>query len=151
MPLLRQKFLIAAKPEAVWEILDNPLYTPKLYPDILSMKVEPEGRASVGQHRTSSARAGTRLFEIRTEVAELIPARRFVLRGREGGAFTEFKEVLEMAPSGSGTQVTASFEYDVSQSYFEGLNIVALENALRTNLISYLKNLKDLAELKPLR
>jgi carbon monoxide dehydrogenase subunit G len=143
--------VIAAKPETVWEVLDNPYYTPKLYPDFLSIKVEPEGRASVGQKRTSTARAGNKLFEIKTKVAELIPSKKFVLVQREGGAFTVFKEVLELTPSGNGTQVVASFEFSISQNYFQGMNIVALESAARTNLESFLKNLKELAELKPLR
>ena len=151
MPQLRQVLLIAAKPETVWEVLDNPYYAPKLHPDLLTTKVEPGGRASVGQNRTSTARAGTRIFEIRTRVAEIVPARRFVLVHREGGAYTLFKAVLELTPSGNGTQLVASFEFVVSQSYFEGMNIVALESAARTNLVSYLKNLKELSELKPLR
>ncbi|HUI85969.1 MAG TPA: SRPBCC family protein [Nitrososphaerales archaeon] len=151
MPHYQQLMTIAAPPETVWEILENPIYTMKLYPDFLAIKVEPEGRTAAGQMRISKARAGTKLFEIRTVVSEVVPCKRLVLKESKGGAFTDFKEVIELTREKSATRLSASFDFTVSQSYFEGMNVAALEGAARSNMISFLKNLRELAELKPLR
>ncbi len=150
MPQFKHAFLIGASPDAVWEVLENPSFVPKLYPDFISTKTVPEGRASLGQLRISTARAGSKVFEIRTEVAELVPGKKLVLVAPKGGAFDTLKESVELSPSGGGTQVRASFDYVVSQSYFGGMNIVVLESAVRANAAAFLKNLKELAELKPL-
>ena len=45
MPRVQVTLLVDARPEAVWEVLTDPNYVPKLYPDILNVVVEPpEGR-----------------------------------------------------------------------------------------------------------
>jgi len=150
MPKFEATFVINAKPEAVWEILASPIYIPKLYPDFISTKVEPEGRTAVGQKRTSTARAGTKLIEIITEVTEFLPPRRMVLIGCKGGAFADFRQIVELTPQGSATRLDTSYNYTLSTDYFKGMSIPAVENAAKQNQVTYLNNLKMLSELKPI-
>ena len=86
MPRVQVTLLVDARPEAVWEVLTDPNYVPKLYPDILNVVAEPPGRATVGQWRTVSGRVGKRLIEFKTKVAEMVPLKKFVVVGRRGGA-----------------------------------------------------------------
>ncbi|MGA2198481.1 MAG: SRPBCC family protein [Nitrososphaerales archaeon] len=143
-------FLAEARPEAVWDVLTDPNYIPKLYPDLLNIVVDPPGRARVGQYRTLNGRVGKRLIEFKTKVAELVPLQRFVIAGRRGGAFESFSEVIELEGVKEGTMVGALFLFKVSDAYFgPGFDLLALEKAARLNQEMYVKNLKELSELKP--
>ena len=73
MVRVQSTFLVDARPEAVWEVLTDANYIPKLYPDLLDIVVDPPGRAVVGQTRSLNGRVGKRLIEFRTRVAELVP------------------------------------------------------------------------------
>jgi carbon monoxide dehydrogenase subunit G len=148
---VQSTFLIEAKPEVVWDILTDPNYIPKLYPDMLNIVVDPPGRATVGQYRTLSGRAGKRLIEFKTKVAELVPMQRFVIAGRRGGAFESFSEVIELEEVKKGTMVGALFLFKLSVGYFgPGFDLLALEKAARFNEEMHVKNLKELSELKHL-
>jgi uncharacterized protein YndB with AHSA1/START domain len=149
MRTVRESVVIEAKPERVWEVLVDPYYTPKLYPDTLNISVEPPGRAVVGQKRTVGARAGKRVIELRTEVADLVPQKRFELRGREGGAFEEFSEVLDLEEFKGGTRLNVTFRFKVLESYFgPAFDLLTLEQMAVRNQEVYIKNLKELAELR---
>ncbi len=150
MERVQVTLLVEAGPEAVWAVLMDPNFIPKLYPDMLNISVDPPGRTAVGQYRTLGGRVGKRLIEFRTRVAELVPLRRFVITGRRGGALESFQEVLELEAVDEGTIVRASFEFKVSQAYFgPGFDYQALSQAARLNEELYVKNLKELSELKP--
>jgi len=86
MRTVRETVLVEAKPESVWEVLMDPYYTPKLYPDMINITADPPGRAVVGQNRTLGGRAGRRLIEFKTQVSELVPNKLFAIKGRPGGA-----------------------------------------------------------------
>src|SRR5271169_1631855 len=118
MRTVRETVLVEAPPEAVWEVLVDPYFLPKLYPDILNVTVVPPGRAVVGQERTVGGRAGKRLIELRTKVVELIPNKRFEVTGRAGGAFEEFSEVMELSPVDGRTRLNVKFFFKISQEYF---------------------------------
>ena len=84
MAKVQASFLVDAGPEAVWDVLTDANFIPKLYPDLLNITVDPPGHAVVGQSRSLSGRVGKRLIEFRTRVAELVPNKRFVVVGRRG-------------------------------------------------------------------
>jgi carbon monoxide dehydrogenase subunit G len=143
-------FLIAARPQAVWEVLTDANYIPKLYPDMLNIVLDPPGNAVVGQRRTTAGRAGKRLIEFHTKITELVPLKRFALIGTRGGGFEESSEVIELAEVKGGTEVKAEFSFKISLAYFgPGFDPLQLEEAAAMNARSYIKNLKDLAELRP--
>jgi uncharacterized protein YndB with AHSA1/START domain len=140
--------LVEAKPEAVWAVLTDANYIPKLYPDILNIRVDPPGHAKVGQYRTLSGRAGRRLIEFRTKVTEVVPLKRLVIAARRGGAFETFSEVIELQENEEGTIVSALFDFKVSAAYFgPDFDILALTQAAKLNEELYIKNLKELSEL----
>jgi len=149
MRTVRETVLIEAQPEAVWEVLVEPHYIPKLYPDILNITVVPPGRATIGQERTAGGRAGKRIIEFRTKVTGLVPNKRFEVVGRNGGAFEEFSEVIELSPVNGGTRLEATFKFKVALEYFgPGFDPLALEEMAVRNQRVYVKNVKDLSELK---
>ncbi|MDG6925900.1 MAG: SRPBCC family protein [Nitrososphaerota archaeon] len=149
MRTVRESLIVEAKPEAVWEVLVEPYYTPKLYPDILNIVIDPPGRAVVGQKHTLSGKAGKRMIEFRTEVSGLVPYKRYELRGREGGAFEEFSEVLELSPVKGGTELKCTWVFKVSEDYFgPAFDVPTLEQMAVRNQEVYIHNLKNLAELK---
>ncbi|MDA4137287.1 MAG: SRPBCC family protein [Thaumarchaeota archaeon] len=151
MPKVEGRFLVNAAPQVVWEVLTDPHYVPKLYPDLLNIVIEPEGRAVVGQRRTAAGKIGRRLIELRTEVSELVPLKRFALVGRRGGALEEFSEVIELSGLAGGTKIDAVFIFKISEAYFgPDFDMLALTKAAATNQETYLKNLKDLSELRSL-
>jgi len=149
MRTVRESVLVQATPESVWEVLMDPYYTPKLYPDILNITVDPPGRAVVGQKRTVGGKAGKRLIELRTVVLDLVPLQRFEVGGRPGGALEEFSEVLELSQAKGGTQVKITFVFKVSEDYFgPEFDLFTLEQMVVRNQEVYIKNLKELSELR---
>jgi hypothetical protein len=148
MRTVHETVLVQATPAAVWEVLVDPYFTPKLYPDLLNISAEPPGRSVVGQKRTVAGKAGKRLIEFRTEVVALVPLKRFELTGREGGAFESLSEVIELAEAKGGTQLTVTFVFKVSESYFgPQFDVLTLEQMAVRNQEVYIKNLKELSEL----
>jgi Polyketide cyclase / dehydrase and lipid transport len=149
MPEIHDTVLIQAKPEAVWEILVDPHYEPKLYPDILNIVAKPPGRAVVGQKRTTSGRAGKRVVNFYTQVTELIPLKRFALTGLRGGAFETFSQVVELSAVEGGTQASVTFFFKISEDYFgPDFDLMVLNELSARNHDLYLKNLKGLSELQ---
>jgi hypothetical protein len=149
VPEIHDSISITVEPEMVWEVLVDPYYAPKLFPDILNITVEPLGRAVIGQKRTSDFRVGKRVVQFYTRVAELIPMERFALTGLRYGAFEEFSQTVELAKNEGGTLVTVAFFFKVSEDNFgPGFDLMAITESVSRNQDSYLKNLKELSELK---
>lgn len=152
MAKVNRVLVVTAPIKTVWAILDEPRYIPKLYPDVLEIRVDPEGPVVVGQKRTITARMGTRSVELHTKVAEAIPEKKLVLVQGEGGGFEHFRQELVLYAVGGGTEVHASFESRISRDYF-GPNIseVMIDRLTMDNADRFLTNLKELSELRPLR
>ncbi|MGA2666316.1 MAG: SRPBCC family protein [Nitrososphaerales archaeon] len=149
MEKVQATLLIETKPEAVWEVLVDANYIPKLYPDMLNITVDPPGRASMGQYRTLHGRAGKRLIEFKDRVTEMVPLKRFVIRERRGGSLEYFSEVIELEEVPEGTVTQILFEYKVSQAYFgPAFDLYWLTHQARLNLELFIRNLKELAELR---
>jgi hypothetical protein len=144
-------FEVHASGPVVWNVLVDPLYLSKLYPDVLSAEVEPPGRNFVGQKTHMIARAGRRRIEIYGETVELVTEKKIVSRNRPGGLFKSFESVIMLRPKGTGTEVMASFEYELSMGYLGRVfNVVMLERSVTDNLTAYSRNLKEFCELVPL-
>src|SRR5580698_589411 len=135
-------FQVNASGTTIWEVLMDPLYLSKLYPDVLSTEVEPPGRNFVGQKIHTIARAGRRRIEIFGETVELVTEKKIVSRNRPGGLFKSFESVIMLQPKGTGTEVKASLEYELSMGYLgKVFNVVMLERAVTDNLTAYSRNL----------
>jgi hypothetical protein len=151
MRKVQESVIVEATPTAVWEVLVDPYYTPKLYPDLLNITPDPPGRAVVGQKRTVAGKAGKRLIEFRTQVVDLVPLKRFELAGRDGGAFESLSEVIELSEVKGGTRVSVTFVFKVSERYFgPEFDLLTLEQMAVRNQEVYIKNLKEPSELNSL-
>lgn len=151
LPKLHASIVISATPEVVWDVLVDPIYAPKLYRDILFMEVDPAGKGVKGQKRRAVARAGRTRIEILGVVTDAQRPSKFVLEELPGALFARYRESFQVSGSPVGAKVQANFDYELSREYLRGaLNIVLLEDGIAESLRSFLTNLKDIAELKPL-
>jgi hypothetical protein len=151
LPKLHSSIFISATPHVVWDVLVDPVYAPKLYHDVLFMEVKPRGKAVKGQKRKAVAMAGRTRIVIYGQVAEADPPERFTLKQMPGGLFETYTEDFRLSETKLGTEVRAYFDYHISLDYLKGaLNIALLENGIADSLGAFLKNLKEIAELKPL-
>ncbi len=142
---------IEAPVATVWSVLTDPTYINKLYPDIISAQAEPPGPFFVGQKHHMVGRAGRRKLEVFAEPTEIDPEKKLVTRNSPGGLFKSFEETVLTKPFGKGTEVRASFEYEISMGYVgKVFNLLVLERTVGDNLRGYTKNLKDISELLPL-
>jgi uncharacterized protein YndB with AHSA1/START domain len=142
---------IQAPVETVWSVLTDPTYISKLYPDIISAQVDPPGPFTVGQKHHMVGRAGRRKLEIFAEPTEIQPNKRLVTRNDAGGLFKSFEETILTTSMGKGTEVSATFEYELSMGYAGKIfNMLVLERTVKDNLAGFTRNLKDLSELLPL-
>ena len=75
-----------------------------------------------------------------------------MLEQTPGGFLDVYREEFSLTESSVGTEVKANFDYKVSLAYVgTSLNIAMLENGIAASPSDYLKNLKELAELRPLK
>jgi hypothetical protein len=115
------------------------------------METRPRGLAVVGQTRRSVARAGRTKIEILAVVTEAKRPERFVVKQLPGALFKVYTSEFRLSAVPIGTEVRATFDYEVSLEYVHGaLNIALLENAVANTLGNFLKGLKEIAELKPI-
>jgi hypothetical protein len=137
--------------KSVWGVLMESAYIPKLYPDVLTVSVEPPGLNVVGQKFHILGKAGKRKLEIFAETSELEAEKKVRTKNRPGGLFKTFESVILLEPRSFGTQVKTSFEYDLSMGYLgKVFNMVLLERLVMDNLKGYTRNLKEICELLPL-
>jgi uncharacterized membrane protein len=135
----------------VWEVLMDSSYVPKLYPDVISVEVEPPGRNAVGQKFHIVGKAGKRRLEIYAETAEIVEEKKVLSRNRPGGLFKSFESLILLDARGAVTEVKTSFEYELSMGYLgKVFNMVLLERLVMDNLKAYTRNLKDICELTSL-
>lgn len=149
MPKIERTVEVAASPETCWSIIADPSYFPKLLPDIISAEYEPPGLATVGQKAHITMKVAGRKVEVFGETVEVEPNKRLVSRQRPGGLLKSFTSTDLLEPTKRGTRVTSTFDYDVSMGYLGRiLNKLIVDRMFRRNANAYLKNLKEIAELK---
>ena len=150
MPSVKHAIEIAASPEAVWNILSDISYMPKIFPDIISAKAEPEGSAVVGQKIKIVGRMAKRKVEMSAEVTDVEPNQKLVVKAVPGGPVKAYVNTLTLSETKKGgTKFSASVEYELAGGYFGKLVSAALvKRTAAKNATASLKNLKDLCELK---
>lgn len=137
--------------KTVWNVLMEPAYIPKLYPNVITCEVDPPGRNRLGQKFHIVGRAGKRKVEIFSETVELVEEKRAVNKQLPGGLFKSFNQVVTIEDKGMGTMVHTTFEYELSMGYIGKIfNLVLLERLVTDNLKVYNSALKDICELIPL-
>ncbi len=142
---------VHAPVRTVWEVLMDSSYIPKLYPDVISVEVEPPGRNAVGQKFHILGKACKRRLEIYAETAELISEKKVLSQNRPGGLFKSFESVILLESKGAVTEVKTSFEYELSMGYLgKVFNVMLLERLVMDNLKAYTRNLKEISELTSL-
>jgi hypothetical protein len=142
---------VRAPVKTVWDVLMESSYIPKLYPDVVAVRVDPAGRNAVGQKFHIVGKAGKRKLEIFAETTELVDERKLVTRNRPGGLFKSFESVILLDPRSTVTEVKTSFEYELSMGYLgKVFNMMLLERLVMDNLKGYTRNLKGVCELLPL-
>lgn len=151
MTKVQKVSLVNAPVSSVWSVLMDPAYTPKLYPDVISLEMNPPGPAAVGQTFHTLIKVGRRKIEIFAETVEVETEEKVVVRGRPGGLFESFERVVLLEPKGSDTLVRANFEFELSMGYLGNVfNPLVVERLVKDNLKSYAANLKNISELLPL-
>lgn len=142
---------INATPDAVWDVLTDPTYLPKLYPDALGTEIDPPGRSFVGQKYKTVGRVGRRKVVVLSEVTALEPKTKLVTNSRQGGIFKSFQQTVTMQPEGKGARVKMIFEYEYSLPLVgRVLNTILVERLIRDNMNAYAAHLREICELLPL-
>ena len=150
MPSVERDVLIAASPERVWNILSDVGYMPKIFPDVVSTMVEPEGPVAVGQKIKILGKMAGMTTEMAAEVEQVEPNRKLIVRAIPGGPIKEYRNIVTLEPTKKGgTKVSAAAEYELTPNYLGKLvSKVVVSRIARRNATESLKNLKELAELK---
>jgi carbon monoxide dehydrogenase subunit G len=134
----------------IWDILTDPAYLPKLYPNVITIETDRPGRNLVGTKTHLVLMAGRRRMEVFAETVELVTERKMRIRNRPGGLFASFESVIFLEPKGDSTELRMSFDYELSMGYLGKLfNLIMMERLVTDNLKSYMRNLKEISELIP--
>ncbi len=149
MPIIERSIEIAATPQTVWSIASDPSLTPKLFPDVVSIRSDPQGLATVGQKNVIVAKVGGRRTEATFETTEVMPNEKLSLRQTSGGLLKKYVSTTTLSPTKKGTLATTKVDYEVAAGFLGKILSVALVNrTVRKNILSSSTNLKELAELK---
>lgn len=148
---LQSKVLIDAPVSAVWDVLTDPEYVPRLYPDAISIEANPPGRSAIGQEYRIVGKVGRRRLLILTRLTELVPEKRIVTSNKPGGLFRSFMQTIDVTSKGGKTEVDLTYEYEIAAGYIgKILNEILLARLVKDNISGYGKNLKQLCELIPI-
>jgi len=140
---------ISASPERVWNIIAHPTNLPKLAPYVLSSEFDPPGLMTVGAKGHAIGRMAGRKVEVFAEVMEAEPSRRLALKQRPGGLLKSLSTTVTLEPTPKGTLATEEFQFEVSMGHLgKALSGLVVNRSIRKNAIDYLKNLKEIAELR---
>jgi carbon monoxide dehydrogenase subunit G len=151
MPTFERSIEISASPVTVWSIAADPSLLPKVAPDVISITVDPPGMSQVGQKSTVTAKVAGRRLQTFSETTEVIPNKKFTIRGLPGGFMKSIWVTTTLEPSKKGTRLTQKTEYEASAGYLgKALSVLLVNRTVRKNLQAGLENIKELAELKEL-
>lgn len=142
---------VSASPEKIWSIVSDWNYTPKLFPAVISVDVEPPGSIAVGQKTQTLAKMGGRKIDLFGEVVDVERNELWAVRARPRGLLRAGSATLTIQPTRNGSRVTYAEEIEFALGYFgKILGKLVVERALNRNLGGFLKNLKEIAERKVL-
>lgn len=101
---------------AVFDLIGNIRRMPEWIDSCVAVRVEKRGPIGAGTQFTHTSKFINRRFEIPFLLTEFEPPRVLTMRTREGGPFMTENRV-ELAPTGTGTRVTATFSGDATRFY----------------------------------
>ena len=85
MPSVEHGIEIGASPETVWGILSDFTYMSKIFPDVVSAKVDPLGPAAVGQIIKILGKMAGRKKEMSAEDSEVEHEKKLEVKADPGG------------------------------------------------------------------
>jgi len=142
---------IEAPKSTVWKVLTDSSYLPKLYPDVITVEVEPHGPLNVGSKAKILARLGKVRVEVYVEVTRADSEYCFASRQSPGGLFSAFSQEVLLEGLVQRTKVKTVFEYTLVHEYASTISQEEfLDSRVADNLKWYTRNLKELAELIPM-
>src|SRR5208283_3368035 len=142
---------VVAPASTVWGVLTDASYLPKLYPDLITSKVEPEGRLAVGSSMKAIAKLGKVRVDVHVAVTRADTEACFETKQSPGGLFKSFDQLVILEAMGQRTKVKVVFEYTLVSEYAATITHEAfLDSRVADNLRCYSRNLKELCELIPL-
>jgi len=151
MPRVEKEIEIESPPGTVWNVLTDPTYLPKLYPNIVTLQTNPPGRAVPGQRADLVARVGGAKIRVLIQFITVDPQNRLVSRAVPGGLFSAFEHIVTLTSDGLRTKARISFDFTIAPEYLSKVPDPALlARNLGENLQLYGPNLKDICELMPL-
>ena len=150
VPVVESITEVDAPVATVWDVLTNPAYTPKIYPDILFSTAEPSGPSVVGQKVHLVGKVGRRKLELFAEVMEVVKEKKLVTVNKPGRIFRSYKSIFLLEPRAKGTIVRAKFDYELNLGGLgKVFNVIVLERLMKDNMKGFSKNLKEICELIP--
>ena len=149
MPKFQRSVNIAAPPEAVWSIVADPSFVPKLYPHVISISPAHSRIATAGNSVIVTAKMLGRKVNVLIEATEVVPNERFSVRHQPGGLFSNYKSTITLEPTKKGTKVSQDVEYEVHSGYLGKVatSIVA-RKVVKDNILQSMENLKEISELQ---
>ena len=135
----------------VWHVITDLSYLPRLYSNVITVEMHPQGPATVGQRVTILGKVGPIKIEIFIEFTRVETQSCLVSRGLPGGVFKSFEQTIMLTPVAFRTTAKIRFDYELSPAYTAKVPDVALlERLAADNLRTYSRNLKEICELMPL-
>ena len=139
---------IDSPPSTVWHVLTDPSYIPKLYPNIITVEMNPPGQVVRGQKGRLLGKVGPVTIEMLIEFTRVETESCLASRTVPGGVFRSFDQIVTLTSLGFRTTVKARFDYEFSPEFAKKVPDVALlERLVSDDLHVYLRNLKDICEL----
>lgn len=151
MPLVEKSVRINAPVESVWSYVADPgSYWPRLTANVIKSEADPPGLAVVGQKINAVAKIAGRKVEGFMEATEVDPNKRLVITQRPGGLFKKFIGTWTLEAKGKGSDTSQSVDYEISMGYIgKILGKIVVNRAVRKDIDVFLRNLKEISELKP--
>jgi carbon monoxide dehydrogenase subunit G len=142
---------IESPPWTVWKVLIDPSSIAKLYPDVITVDVAPDGPLGVGSKAKIMARLGKTRVVVYVAVVRADTESCFASVQQPGGLFESFQQTVFLEGMGPHTRVKVLFEYELVKEYAESITQEAfMDSRVADNLKWYSRNLKEICELLPL-
>ncbi len=122
----------------VWKVLVDPSYIPKLFPEIITVEMDPPGEIRVGSKAKVYGKIGKIRFEIHLEFPRVDTEACLMSRQLPGGLFRAFSQAVYLEAVGMTTRVRTSFEFALDPEYAAKVTDVSLfEQTVTNNLHAY--------------
>jgi len=142
---------IEAPQWTVWKVLTDPSSIAKLYPDVVTVDVAPDGPLRVGSKAKIIAKLGKTRVVVYVAIVRADVESCFASVQQPGGLFRSFQQTVFLEGMGPRTKVKVVFDYELVKEYAESITQEAfMDSRVADNLRWYSRNLKEICELLPL-